>query len=108
MKVLLTQLRVRSEDAAQNFRAVAKLIERSRLGLSHEDILVLPELIGGESEQKNYEQLTIDLARARGCHVVGGTNHHITHGEGRLSTPALSLIRMGRSSLRTTSFVPTG
>ena len=35
MKVLLTQLRVRSEDAAQNFRAVAKLIERSRLGLSH-------------------------------------------------------------------------
>jgi predicted amidohydrolase len=81
MKVFLTQLRVRSADAGENFRSVAKLIERSRLGPSHEDILVLPELIGGESEQKNYERLTIDLARAIGCHVVGSTNHHKRRGK---------------------------
>jgi predicted amidohydrolase len=81
MKIFLTQLRVRSEDAGENFRSVAKLIERSRLGPSHEDILVLPELIGGESEQKNYERLTIDLARAIGCHVVAGTNHHTRRGK---------------------------
>lgn len=58
-----------------NFRAVATLIERSRLAVSDEDVLVLPELIGGASEHKDYEQLTIDLACRIGCHVIGGTNH---------------------------------
>jgi predicted amidohydrolase len=62
MKLLLTQLRIRSEDAAENFRGVAKLIERSRSAFLREDILVLPELIGAESEQKDNERLTIDLA----------------------------------------------
>jgi predicted amidohydrolase len=56
MKALLTQLRVRSENAAENFRAVAKLIERSRLAVSNEDVLVLPELVGGVSERKDYER----------------------------------------------------
>jgi hypothetical protein len=41
MKALLTQLRVSSEDAGENFRGVAELIERSRPGLSHQDVLVL-------------------------------------------------------------------
>jgi hypothetical protein len=81
MKVLLTQLRVRSEDDDENFRRVAKLIERSRMGLSHEDILVLPELIGGESERKDYERLTSELARTIGCHVVRGSNHHARRGK---------------------------
>lgn len=81
MNVLLTQLRVRSRDGGENFRRVAKLIERSRVGLSNEDILVLPELIGGESGQKDYERLISDLARAINCHVVGGTSHHTRRGK---------------------------
>jgi hypothetical protein len=52
MKVLLTQLRNRSEDAAKNFRGVTKLIERSRIGVSREDIVVLPELIGGAASEE--------------------------------------------------------
>lgn len=81
MKVLLTQQRVRSEDADENFRGVAKLIERSRIRLSHDDILVLPELIGGESERKHYEKATRELACVLGCHVVGGTYHQKRRGE---------------------------
>lgn len=49
MKIFLTQLRARCEDTGENFRGIAKLIERSRVGgVCQEDILVLPELIGGE------------------------------------------------------------
>ena len=81
MKVFLTQLRARSDDAGENFRGVTKLVERSRFGFSREDILVLPELIGGDLERKDYEQLTIDLARRIGCHVVGGTNHQKRRGK---------------------------
>lgn len=80
MKLFLTQLRARSNDARENFRAVAKLIGRSRHHLSREDMLVLPELIGGDSDRKDYEQLTIDLAQRIGCHVVGGTHHHTNRG----------------------------
>jgi hypothetical protein len=43
MKVLLTQFRRRSEDARENFRGVVRVIERSRLTVSRDDILVLPE-----------------------------------------------------------------
>jgi predicted amidohydrolase len=81
MKVLLTQLRVRSEDAGENFRGVARLLKLSRIRLSPDDILLLPELIGGESERKHYERSTSELACSIGCHVVGGTNHHKRRGK---------------------------
>jgi predicted amidohydrolase len=80
VKVFLTQLRARSEAARENFRAVAKLIGRSRHRFSPDDILVLPELIGGDSGRKDYEQSTIDLAQRIGCHVVGGTYHQTNRG----------------------------
>jgi predicted amidohydrolase len=81
MKVLLTQQRVRSEDAGENFRGVARLLKLSRIRLSPDDILLLPELIGGESERKHYERSTSELACSIGCHVVGGTNHHKRRGK---------------------------
>jgi predicted amidohydrolase len=81
MKVLLTQLRRRSADARENFRGVVKVIERSRLSVSRDDILLLPELIGGELARPEYERLTSELGRAIGCHVVSGTNHHTRRGK---------------------------
>jgi hypothetical protein len=44
MKAFLRRLQVRSEDAGENFRVVAKLIQRSRFAVLDEDVLVLPEL----------------------------------------------------------------
>lgn len=81
MNVFLTQLRARCEDACENFRGVDKLIARSGNGPTDQDILVLPELIDGDLERNKYERLTSDLARAVGCHVVGGTNHHTQRGK---------------------------
>ena len=37
------------------------------------DVLVLPELIGGESDVTRYENVIRSLARENDCHVVGGS-----------------------------------
>jgi predicted amidohydrolase len=84
VKLILTQLRERSEDGRQNFNSVLQRIEQARLPLTANDILLLPELIGGRSSAVQYESWVQGLAGTLGCHVVGGT-HHEPRGSGAVN-----------------------
>ncbi len=75
MKVFLTQLRAHSHDFRKNFDAVIRIVESSQSRFSSEDVLLLPELVGGESAREQYESFTSDLARGLGCYVVAGSHH---------------------------------
>lgn len=75
MRVFLTQLRTHSDNFAANFHRVCQLVERSRFSFSSDDILLLPELVGGEASRDDYDEFTSNLARNLGCYVVGGSHH---------------------------------
>ncbi len=47
---------------------------------SSDDILLLPELLGGESPRPEYEGFVSDLAAKLGCFVVGGSHHDAGRG----------------------------
>ncbi len=89
MKVFLTQLHAHSDDFRRNFERIRHLAENSPYGFSSEDVLVLPELVGGESERPEYERATSSLARHLGCYVVGGSHHEERHG-GRVNSGSVA------------------
>ncbi len=84
MKVLLTQLSDYAPDPQRNFDQVRHLIRKARSKFTSGDILVLPELAGGESNRGDYERFVSDLAIDTGCYVVGGS-HHERRGRGRVN-----------------------
>ncbi|MCA3731100.1 MAG: hypothetical protein IM658_08885 [Phenylobacterium sp.] len=51
-----------------------RLVERSNLALEPEDVLVLPEQVGGHASERDYVDDVAWLARSCGCHVVGGSH----------------------------------
>lgn len=80
MKVFLTQLRAYHEDFEENFREVDRVLERCDTNFSSDDILLLPELVGGESSRSKYENLVSNLASQLGCFVVGGSHNDAVRG----------------------------
>jgi len=96
VKLLLTQLPTRLDDGRRNFDAVERILERYPAMAADADLLVLPELIGCEISDAEYERSVRDLARRAGCYVVGGT-HHSKRGRsvvnrGAVSDPAGSIV----------------
>jgi omega-amidase len=89
MKVFLTQPSAHSDDLRQNFQRIRHLADNSSSGFSSEDVLVLPELVGGESERREYETAISGLARHLGCYVVGGSHHEQRH-RGRVNAGSVA------------------
>jgi predicted amidohydrolase len=79
MRIVLTQPRRRTGDGAADLCAIAELVAASSIELCADDILVLPELIGGEATRPDYVDALSWLAQTVGAHVVGGS-HLYRHG----------------------------
>ena len=75
MKLFLTQPGTYSHEFTRNFDRVRRLVQPLRSQFEPKDILVLPELVGGESGTAEYDNFTSDLATGLGCYVVAGSHH---------------------------------
>jgi hypothetical protein len=80
MKVFLTQLRAYSEDFEENFREVNRALDNSGAIFSPDDILLLPELLGGEAPHAEYEAFVSSLGSKLRCFVVGGSHYKAAPG----------------------------
>ncbi|MEM7284815.1 MAG: nitrilase-related carbon-nitrogen hydrolase [Actinomycetota bacterium] len=72
MRLLLTQLDADPSDGLDNLGHVQGLLPADVTG---DDVLLLPELIGGEVGRTTYETALQRFAARIGCHVVGGSYH---------------------------------
>lgn len=72
MRIVLTQPKARLADGTDIGRAAATL---KRHGFTGEpgDIILLPEVIGEGYSASEYASAIAEMARAFGCHVVGGS-----------------------------------
>jgi len=80
MKLLLTQLSAYSQEFTSNFERVSHLVEPLRSKFDSNDVLLLPERVGDESDRAQYDTFTGDLAGGLGCHVVAGSHHEQRRG----------------------------
>ncbi|HKM99327.1 MAG TPA: carbon-nitrogen hydrolase family protein [Candidatus Binataceae bacterium] len=78
MRIFLTQPRSNAANFSSNLEWLRRTVEKSRVGFSSTDILLLPELFGGECRHAEYARLTSGLARELGCYVVAGSHHDQT------------------------------
>jgi predicted amidohydrolase len=75
MKLFLTQPGTYSHELTRNFDRVRRLVKPLRSQFEPKDILLLPELAGGESGRVEYDNFTSDLAIGLRCYVVAGSHH---------------------------------
>jgi predicted amidohydrolase len=75
MKIYLTQLRSINTTFGATADWLLRTIDKCRFSVSRDDIMLLPELVGGECGQDEYVKLTADLGRQIGCYVVAGSHH---------------------------------
>lgn len=75
MKIYLTQLRSITTTFPATADWLLRAIDKCRFSVSRDDILLLPELVGGECGQGEYLKLSANLARRIGCYVVAGSYH---------------------------------
>jgi predicted amidohydrolase len=77
MRLVLVQPRLRASPGADNLETIHGLVGSSGTPLASDDVLLLPEHVvpGGRAEV--YARAVGDLARALGCHVVGGSHHQL-------------------------------
>lgn len=96
MNLFVTQLRAYSDEFARNFELVQRLVRSGRFEFVSDDIILLPELVGGESAQQEYDSFTAHLARELGCYVVAGSHHELRAGAlincGAVADPAGQII----------------
>ncbi len=74
MRLILSQLDLDPDAGVANLGAVRDEV-RDSSEVAAEDVLLLPELVGGESHPADYEASVRELAAALGCHVVGGSHY---------------------------------
>lgn len=79
MRIVLTQPGRRRPGGASNVDDVRGLLDRSATQIGRGDLLLLPELIGGEADDARYEDEVRALAAQLGAWVVGGS-HFRRHG----------------------------
>ena len=72
MKVVLTQPNVWMRDGTDIGRISRSLQRRGFKGAS-DDVVLLPELVGEGYATNDYHLAIGDMARAFGCHVIGGS-----------------------------------
>ena len=75
MRLLLVQPRLRAAPDADNLETVRRLVGSSTTVVALDDVLLLPEHVVPRGGAETYERAVGDLARALGCHVVGGSHH---------------------------------
>jgi predicted amidohydrolase len=75
VRVILVQPASRSPDGGSQIAEMGRLIAGSGECPGSEDIVVLPELIGGEAGAAEYAQEVRSLARRLGAWVVGGSHY---------------------------------
>lgn len=75
MRVILTQLALDPREGLKNFRAIQDIARKAAPRITAGDILLLPELVGGDATSPDYERTIQALALELGCHVVGGSHY---------------------------------
>jgi len=85
MQIVVTQLASRPADGGSAIPAAARLMERFEGRLSADDIVLLPELVGGRAPSDVYEAEVRALARRLGAWIVGGS-HFAGDAEGLANT----------------------
>lgn len=75
-RAILTQPVRWSADGIENFDAVLATAERSDMSFGPTDVFLIPELVGSDLDEPNYEASVQRIARALGVWVVGGSHHH--------------------------------
>ena len=73
MKVVLTQPNARLADGTDIGRA-ANMLKRHGFKGEAGDVILLPEVIGEGYSSSEYALAVAEMARAFGCHVVGGSH----------------------------------
>lgn len=84
MRILVTELELRADDAAHNFDLIARAVEQSSPSLEADDVLLLPELVDLGPSRTSYVARVRHLARQLGCYVVGGS-HYRSGPRGRIN-----------------------
>lgn len=80
MNLVLSQLARRHGNTAKDFESVIRAAEECPDVFDTADILLLPELIGAESEPSTYRRWVERTAGTLGCSVVGGSHHTMAGG----------------------------
>jgi predicted amidohydrolase len=75
LRLVLTQPAIQFSEHQSRIRDMARLLERSRQVLASQDVLVLPELIGGEIGHDEYLSDVRWLSHVTHAWVVGGSHH---------------------------------
>lgn len=75
MRVAMVRIPAWRRDGRANLGRVREMVAADGVRLGDGDVLVLPELVGGELDADAYTAEVTALARGLGCHVVGGSHH---------------------------------
>jgi predicted amidohydrolase len=74
MQVVVTQLALRPASGGSAIPAATRLLQRFEGRLDANDVVLLPELVGGDAPTPLYEAEVGSLARRLGAWVVGGSH----------------------------------
>ncbi len=85
MKLVLTQPELSFDPGSDNGARVRELLLPLAAELRADDVVLLPEHFDLAESRAKYEAGIAELARALGCHVVGGS-HHEARGAGKVNT----------------------
>lgn len=77
MRIIVTQPGRRRFDGASDIANVGRLLGRTAVEVQTDDVVLLPELVGGEANADTYEAEVQRLASDLGAWVVGGS--HFVH-----------------------------
>jgi predicted amidohydrolase len=94
MQLVLVQPPLRMRPDADNLDVIRRRLEAVPTRLGREDIVLLPETVDRRPDPDPYERGVRALARALGCHVVGGS--HRAHGPGGVRNAGLVADPAGR------------
>jgi predicted amidohydrolase len=75
MRLGLVQPALRAAPDADNLRVIRTVVDQADVRLGADDVLLLPEHVTPTPQAEPYEREIGALARALGCHVVGGSQH---------------------------------
>ncbi len=75
MKLVLVQPRLSYDVEADNAGVIRRILEPLSNALTGDDVVLLPEHYELRPSRSEYESEVRSLARALGCHIVGGSHH---------------------------------
>jgi predicted amidohydrolase len=95
VRVVVTQPGRRSEDGLSDIASTRRLLGRLAVGVRAGDLVLLPELIGGEADAHAYQAEVQALASDLGAWVVGGS--HFAHDAGQRTNRGIVADPSGRA-----------